>query len=183
MKKVFTVLLCMIAFAITSTTVNAQNNSGKTTIELNFRNSDDTKSSWPFEEKRFSMDADVTEATLTSKESGHEFEIVSSSAMYLNSKAGFMFGGETGSYMTLPAVKGKTLTKVFIKFGGKGALGVPCIVDLKGNMLVGGDPAKSPAENATHTWEVSGLKKGMGAKLMLTTDGMLKLKTLVLTYE
>ena len=183
MKKIFAVLLCMVAVAVTSTTVMAQDDSDKTTVKLTFRNADDTKSLWPFAEQKFSRDAGVTDVTLTSKKSGHVFEIVSTTPMYLNSKAGFMFGGEEGNYMTLPAVKGKTLKKVFIKFGGKGALGVPCIADQKGNVLVGGNPTKSPEENATHTWEVSGLKKGKAAKLMLTTDGMLKLKTLVLTYE
>ena len=182
MKKIFVALLCAFALLATTASLNAQN-SDRTTVKLSFRNSDDTKAVWPFAEKKFSRDAAVTKAELTSKKTGHVFEIVSDTPMYLNSKAGFMFGGEAGNYMSLPAVKGKTLTKVFIKFGGKGALGVPCVTDHKGNLLEGGNPTKSPEMDATHTWEVKGIKKSKGGKLMLTTEGMLKVKTLVLTYE
>ena len=178
MKKIFAVLLCAIAVLATTTTLNAE-----TTVKLSFRNADDTKAAWPFAEKKFSKDAGVTEAKLTLKKTGHAFAFESSSPMYLNSKVGFMFGGEAGNCITLPAVKGKTLTKVTIKFGGKGGLGAPCVTDHKGKLLDGGKAAKSPALDAVHTWEVYGLKKSKAAKLMLTMDGMLKVKSLELTYE
>ena len=125
----------------------------------------------------------MTEATVTLKKTDYKFEIESASSIYLNSKFGLMFGGEVGNFMKLPAIKGKTLTKVSIKFGGKGGVGKLAVTDAKGNVYAGGNPTTSPAENHVHTWEVSGVKKGKSAYLMLTADSAVKMKGLELVYE
>lgn len=174
MKKLVFALCCALMFAVAA---QAQ------TIKVSFRSADDLKSSWPFVEKKFAKDPGVTEATVTLKKTNYQFDIESNSSIYLNSKFGLMFGGEAGNYIKLPALKGKTLAKVSIKYGGKGGLGKLAITDAKGKVYEGGNPTTSPAENHVHTWEVSGVKKGKSAYLMLTADSAVKMKGLELVYE
>ena len=183
MKKIFVALMCAVAIVATSTTAFAQKKAGQTVVKVSFRNADDTKSTWPFAEKKFTKEPAVNEATVTLKKTGYAFDLVSSSAMYMNSKFGFMFGGAAGNYMKLPAVKGKTLTKVSVTYGGKGGLGKLVVADVKGKALEGCKPASSRDMNYVHTWEVSGLKKGKPALLMLTADSVVKMKALELIYE
>ena len=174
MRKMFFALFCALVFVVSA---QAQ------TITVSFRTPDDSKGKWPFAEKKFAKDASVTEATVTLKGTKYLFDFESSSPMYLNSKFGLMFGGEAGNYIKLPAVKGKTLTKVSLKFGGKGNVGRPAITDVKGNILEGGKPTKSPEENYVHTWEVSGLKKSKPAHITLTHDSSVKIKEIILEYK
>lgn len=174
MKKMFFALFCAVLFAVSA---QAQ------TITVSFRNSDDTKSRWPFVEKKFTKEPAVTEATVTLKNTKYKFAFTSTSGMYLNSKLGLMFGGEAGNSIKLPAVKGKTLAKVSVKFGGKGNVGRLAVTDVKGNILAGGNPVKSPDINYVHTWEVSGAKKGKPSCLTLTHDSVAKVKEIVLEYE
>lgn len=183
MKKIFVALMCAVAVIATSVEAKAQKNSGETVVNVSFRNADDTKSVWPFAEKRLSNANPVTECTLTTKKGGHAFEFSSTQPVYVNSKYGLMFGGEPGNYLKFPAVKGKTLTKISIKFGGKGSMGTPTIVDMKGNVLEGGKGAKSKDMNYVHTWNISGLKKGKPAKMLFTTAGGTKIKSIELSYE
>lgn len=183
MKKIFVALMCAVAMIATSATAFAQKNAGQTVVKVSFRNADDTKSTWPFAEKKFTKEPAVNEATVTLKKTGYVFELESEAAMYMNSKFGFMFGGAPGNYMKLPAVKGKTLKKVSIKYGGKGGVGKLAVTDVKGNVLEGGKVATSPEINHVHTWEISGLKKGKPAKLMLTAESLVKMKALELIYE
>ena len=174
MKKIFFALFCAAMFAVSA---QAQ------TVKVSFRSADDMKSMWPFSEQKFTREPAVTEATVTLKKTKHMFEFESETAMYLNSKFGFMFGGAAGNYVKLPAIKGKTLTKISIKFGGKGAVGKLAVTDAKGNVYEGGKAAVSPALNHVHTWEVSGIKKGKPAYLTLTADSVVKMKELILEYE
>jgi hypothetical protein len=78
------------------------------TVKVSFRSADDMKSMWPFSEQKFTREPGVTEATVTLKKTKYMFEFESETAMYLNSKFGFMFGGAAGNYLKLPAIKGKT---------------------------------------------------------------------------
>ena len=114
MKKLFFALFCAVLFAVSA---QAQ------TVKVSFRNADDTKASWPFAEKKFTKEPAVTEATVTLKKTKYVFEFVSTTGMYVNSKFGLMLGGEAGNYIKLPGVKGKTLAKVSVKYGGKGNAG------------------------------------------------------------
>lgn len=174
MKKMFFALFCAAVFAVSA---QAQ------TIKVSFRSADDLKSSWPFAEKKFTKEPGVTEATVTLKNTDYTFDFESTTPIYLNSKFGLMFGGEAGNFVKLPAVKGKTLKSVSIKFGGKGGVGKLAVTDAKGNVYAGGNPATSPALDHVHTWEVSGVKKGKSAYLTLTADSAVKMKELVLVYE
>ena len=174
MKKLFFALFCAVLFAVSA---QAQ------TVKVSFRNADDTKASWPFTEKKFTKEPAVTEATVTLKKTKYVFELVSTSGMYVNSKFGLMFGGEAGNYIKLPGVKGKTLAKVSVKYGGKGSAGRLAVTDAKGRVLEGGNPAKSQDINYVHTWEVSGVKKSKPAFLTLTHDSGVKIKELVLEYK
>ena len=136
MKKIVFALFCAAIFAVSA---QAQ------TIKVSFRSADDLKSVWPFAEKKFTKDPGVTEATVTLKKTSYTFEFESATSIYLNSKFGLMFGGEAGNFMKLPAIKGKTLKSVSIKFGGKGGLGKLAVTDVKGNVVQGGNPTSSPA--------------------------------------
>lgn len=174
MKKIFVALMCAVVFAMSA---QAE------TIKVSFRSADDLKSMWPFTEKKFAKDACVQEATVTLKKTNYTFDLESESAMYVNSKFGFMFGGAAGDCIKLPAVKGKTLVKVSVKFGGKGNVGRLAVTDAKGNVYEGGKAALSRDLNYVHTWEISGVKKGKSAFLTLTHDSVVKMKELVLEYE
>ena len=174
MKKIFFALCCALMFAVAA---QAQ------TIKVSFRNADDTKASWPFIEKKFTREPGVTEATVTLKKTDYQFDLESATPIYLNSKFGLMLGGEEGNFIKLPAIKGKTLKSVTIKFGGKGGLGKLAVTDAKGKVFAGGNPQASPAENHVHTWEVSGVKKSKSAYLMLTSASLVKIKALELVYE
>ena len=174
MKKIIFAFFCAALFALSA---QAQ------TIKVSFRTADDLKPSWPFAEKKFTKEPGVTEATVTLKKTNYTFDFESATPIYLNSKFGLMFGGEAGNFVKLPAVKGKTLKSVSIKFGGKGGVGKLAVTDAKGNVFKGGNPATSPALDHVHTWEVSGVKKGKPAYLMLTADSSVKMKELVLVYE
>lgn len=174
MKKIIFALFCAAMVA-----VSAQ----AETIKVSFRSADDAKAKWPFAEKKFSREPAVTEATVTLKNTKYMFDFESTNAIYLNSKYGLFFGGEAGNCIKLPAVKGKTLVKVSVKYGGKGNAGRLAVTDAKGKVYEGGKPAKSPEENYVHTWEVSGVKKSKPAFLTLTHDSGVKMKELVLEYE
>lgn len=174
MKKMFFALFCAAIFAVSA---QAQ------TITVSFRNADDTRAKWPFAEKKFTKEPAVTEATVTLKDTKYKFDFESVTPMYLNSKLGLMFGGEAGNFIKLPAVKGKTLVKVSVKYGGKGNSGRLAVTDAKGVIYEGGNPAKSMDVDYVHTWEVSGVKKGKPAFLTLTHDSTVKMKELVLEYE
>ncbi len=174
MKKIFVALMCAVVFAMSA---QAE------TIKVSFRSADDLKSLWPFSEKKFAKEPGVHEATVTLKKSGYTFKFESESPMYLNSKFGFMFGGAAGNYIKLPAVKGKTLVKVSVKYGGKGSAGKLAVTDAKGNVFEGGNPAVSRDINHVNTWEVSGVKKGKPAFLTFTHDSSAKVKEIVLEYE
>lgn len=174
MKKILFALFCAAMFAVSA---QAQ------TVKLSFRSADDMKSAWPFSEKKFAKEPAVTEATMTLKNTNYMFEFESEFAMYLNSKLGFMFGGAAGNYLKLPAIKGKTLTKVSIKYGGKGSVGKLAVTDEKGTVYEGGKAVVSPALDHVHTWEVSGVKKGKSAYLTLTADSVVKMKELILEYK
>lgn len=174
MKKMFFALFCAVVFAVSA---QAQ------TITVSFRNSDDTRSRWPFVEQKFTREPAVTEATVTLKNTKYKFTFTSTTGMYLNSKLGLMLGGEAGNSIKLPGVKGKTLAKVSVKFGGMGNVGRLAVTDVDGNILEGGSPAKSPEINYVHTWEVSGAKKGKPSCLTLTHDSVTKIKEIVLEYE
>ena len=174
MKKIVFALFCAVLFAASA---QAQ------TIKVSFRSADDMKSSWPFAETKFTKEPGVTEATVTLKNTKYTFDFESATSIYLNSKFGLMFGGEAGNFMKLPAVKGKTLKSVSIKFGGKGGVGKLAVTDAKGNVFEGGNPVSSPALDHVHTWEVSGVKKSKPAYLTLTADSVVKMKSLVLVYE
>lgn len=175
MKKILFALFCAAIFAVSA---QAQ------TIKVPFRNSDDTKSYWPFAEKKFASADDVTEATVTLKNTKYKFGLESDFHIYLNSKEGLMFGGADGNFMKLPAVKGKTLVKVSVKYGAAGYLGRLAVTDATGNICYGGDIApKIPNANYVHTWEISGVKKGKPLFLTVTHDSVVKMKELVLVYE
>ena len=174
MKKIILALLCAVMFAMSA---QAE------TIKVSFRSADDMKGSWPFAEKKFAKDACVQEATVTLKKTKYTFDFESESAMYVNSKFGLMFGGLAGNYIKLPAVKGKTLVKVSVKFGGKGNAGRLAVTDAKGKVFEGGEPTGSRDMNYVHTWEVSGVKKGKAAFLTLTHDSVAKVKEIVIEYE
>lgn len=174
MKKLFVALMSAVLFIMSA---QAQ------TIKVSFRNSDDTKSKWPFAEAKVTKAQNVTSATFTLKNTKYKFGFESTYPMYLNSKEGFFLGKEAGNYVKLPAVKGKTLVKVSVKYGGGGSMGKLSVTDAKGNVYEGGKPAKSKEMNYVHTWEVSGVKKGKPAFLTFNHDSILKLKELVLEYE
>jgi hypothetical protein len=94
-----------------------------------------------------------------------------------------MCGGMAGDYIQLPAVPRKAITEVQVMYPKKGSHGTLAITDVKGNILDGGDGAKSKGENYVHTWEIFGHKKGKPAKMMLTTDGSTQIKKIVIRYE
>lgn len=174
MKKLFFALFCAVIFAVSA---QAQ------TVKVSFRTADDTKAAWPFAEKKFTKEPAVTEATVTLKKTKYVFEFVSTTGIYVNSKFGLMLGGEAGNYIKLPGVKGKTLAKVSVKYGGKGNAGRLAVTDAKGKVLEGGKPAKSQDINYVNTWEVSGVKKGKPAFLTFTHDSSAKIKEIVLEYK
>lgn len=184
MKRIFIALMCVVSLTATGFTAQAQKKAPKpVVIELNFRNADDTGMSWPFVEKKLSKTADVKECALTEKETGYIFNIKANNPIYVNSTNGLMCGGLAGNYIQLPAVPRRSITEIQIMYPRKGSHGTLTITDEKGNMLEGGEGAKSKGDNYVHTWEIFGHKKGKAAKMMQTTDGSVMIKKLIIRYE
>lgn len=184
MKRILVALMCMVVFTAAGFTAQAQKKAQKpVVIELNFRNADDTGMGWPFVEKRLSKTADVKECTLTEKETGYTFKFKANNPIYVNTTNGLMGGGLAGDYIELPAVPRRAITEIQIMYPRKGSQGTLTITDEKGNLLEGGEGAKSKGENYVHTWEIFGHKKGKAAKMVQTTDGSVMIKKIIIRYE
>ena len=184
MKRILVALMCMVVFTAAGFTAQAQKKAQKpVVIELNFRNADDTGMGWPFVEKRLSKTADVKECTLTEKETGYTFKFKANNPIYVNTTNGLMGGGLAGDYIELPAVPRRAITEIQIMYPRKGSQGTLTITDEKGNLLEGGEGAKSKGENYVHTWEIFGHKKGKAAKMGQTTDGSVMIKKIIIRYE
>lgn len=178
----FITVLILLAVSAGASWAQEDKTAQQTVIRVSFRNSEDTKSVWPFKEVKPTKENPFNEGVLTTKK-GVEVAALSTKGMYLNSKLGLMFGGAAGDYIEAPAVPGKRLVKVVYKMSGSGAAGRLAICDGEGNVVPGGKALQTAEEGRTHRWVLKESVPGMVYRVQTTHESMAKVKSLVFFYE
>ena len=149
-----------------------------TTMTLNFKNV-----TWPFVEKTSSgySDTDATQwGGNTEKQLTYNTD--NSILFYINCKTycsanggnGLRFGKGSGDYLLFPAIQGKNLVKVKVKYvAGKTDKTRPAILSRGGSYVVlGGDAVTSDLVGETsHTWDLVGTAHNVQYRYQLTFGG------------
>lgn len=106
----------------------------------------------------------------------------SKSYKYLGDQKTIIFG-KTGAYIQMPAIAGKSLTKVSVLTGKNASAKVTIgIYDVNDSLVTGGTDINT-GKGTTHDWNLSGTAANTNYRIKVTNDNNAQFQTITLVYE
>ena len=91
--------------------------------------------------------------------------------------------GKTGAYIQMPAIEGKSLTKVSVLTGKNASAKVTIGIYDADDKLVDGGAAINTGKGTTHEWILSGTAANTIYRIKVTNDNNAQFQTITLVYE
>ncbi|MCI6427388.1 MAG: hypothetical protein MR809_00650 [Rikenellaceae bacterium] len=108
----------------------------------------------------------------------------SGNGYYYASKNEVVIWGKSGAYVKMPAIEGKTLTKVTILTGASASTSVEVGVYTKEDVVVsGGADIQLNQQNAEFSWNLAGTASNTAYRLKVTSKHNAQFQKLTLVYE
>lgn len=200
MKRIFLVLAAIAGLSALSSAQTpgsvVANPDGSVTVSLEFSiyhpDREVFKFNWPFEPIDDAISHTIKTPSFGGKEqtfvipgtSGtQKVAVFGSLGLVENTKGGLFFGGKPGDYFLLPSIQGKSLVSLKLIAGNVGK-DSPQVVLEDGSAVEGGAAHKGPyVYDENFEWTISGAPAGSRCKVMLPTERILGIRSLVAVYK